>query len=369
MISTKSLPERLRGFGDITSFADPLEPVYPLSHYFHPDPIISEIHFIVEKPADQSKYIFLRGSTYSDHGRTSSIWQAQARLWCVLYLGPVIAPNTVVVDKSYDLMEAWSAPIKTLPGDIFQLLLYVSKDLTEDEKVPLSHCEFSRLLSQGVDEKNICSEADLEQLFRPSEDENADYLWSIYLFPTIHRSPPDESGTEASYISFWDRNIRDILAAIITEGQTRCIRDGNQDTSTILQRAGFALLTGGICAFRGEEKPPVYSGTHPRDELTEKMVWTYDPAPYILGRPFSSNALALLFICVCPGYFAVGTDVTLVAISPLSDLTELVQFDLSFRRQRVRMVAYIIKLCSIIQALRTVIGRRDFEEFAPIVRP
>jgi hypothetical protein len=99
------------------------------------------------------------------------------------------------------------------------------------------------------------------------------------------------------------------------------------------------------------------------------VVWTYEPAPYILGRPLSSNALALLFIRVCPGYFAVGTDVTLAAISPLSDLTELVQFNLSFIRQRVRMVAHMIKLCSIIQALRTVIGRPDFAEFTPIVRP
>ena len=291
MISTESLPERLRNFGDITSFADPLVFMYPLSHYFHPDPTVFEIHFIVDKPTDQSKHIFLHDSTHSAHVRTSSVRQAQARLWYVLYLGPLIAPNTVVVDKSYDLVKTWSAPVKTLPEDVFQLLAYVSKDLTEDEKVPLSHHEFSRLLSQEVDVNNMCSEADLKQLFRPSEDENAEYLWSTYLLPTIRRGPPDENGTEASYISFWDRNIRDILAAIITEGQTKCIRDSNQDTSTTLKRPDFALLTGGSCAFRGEEKPPGYSGTHPKDELIEKMVWTYDPAPYILGLPFSSNSL------------------------------------------------------------------------------
>jgi hypothetical protein len=144
----------------------------------------------------------------------------------------------------------------------------------------------------------------------------------------------------------------------------------NQDTSTFLQRPDFSLLTEGICAFSGEEKPPVYSGTHPKDALIEKMVWAYDPAPYILGRPFSSNALALLFIRVCPGYFAVGTDVTLAAISSLSDLTGLVKFNLSFRRQRIKMVVHLIKLCSIIQALQIIIRTRDFvEEFAPIVGP
>jgi len=183
-----------------------------------------------------------------------------------------------------------------LPGDIFQLLVYVSRDLTEDEKVPLSHHEFSSL---EMDAKNMCSEVDLKQLIRPSEDENAEHLWRTYLLPTIHRGPPDENGTEAPYISFWDRNIRDVLTAIITEGEIRCIVcDSDQDTSAFVQRPDFALLTGGICVFRREEKPPVYAGTHPKDELTERMVWAYDPAPYILGQPFSSNALALLFIRV-----------------------------------------------------------------------
>ena len=144
-------------------------------------------------------------------------------------------PNAIVVDKSRDLVETWSTPIQTLPGNVLELLVYVNRDLMEDKKVPLSHCQFMRLLSQEVDEKSICSEADLSQLFRHSEDENGDYLWESYLRSTIYRSPPDENGTEASYISFWDHNIRDILAAIITKGQTRCIRHSNRDTSTIFK--------------------------------------------------------------------------------------------------------------------------------------
>ena len=280
-----------------------------------------------------------------------------------------MVPNAIVVDKSRDLVETWSTPIQTLPGNVLELLVYVNRDLMEDKRVPLSHCQFMRLLSQEVDEKSICSEADLSQLFRHSEDENGDYLWESYLRSTIYRGPPDENGTEASYISFWDRNIRDILAAIITKGQTRCIRHSNRDTSTIFKRPDFALLTGGFCAFRGEEKAPGYSGTNPKVELTDKLIWTYDPVPYVLSKLFSLNALALLFTPVCPGYFAVGTDVTLVAISPPLNLTELAEFNLSLRPQQVRMVAYIIKLCSIIQALRTFIGWRGFGGFARIVQP
>ena len=107
-----------------------------------------------------------------------------------------------------------------------------------------------------------------------------------------------------------------------------------------------------------------YSGTNSKVELTDKLIWTYDPAPYVLGMLFSLNSLALfalLFTPVCPGYFAVGTDVTLVAISPTLNLTELAEFNLSLRPQRVRMVAYIIEMCSIIQAPRTFIGWRGFD--------
>jgi hypothetical protein len=45
-----------------------------------------------------------------------------------------------------------------------------------------------------------------------------------------------------------------------------------------IHRPAFDPLAGHICTFKGEEKPPA------KDELTEKLVRTYDPAPYILGR-------------------------------------------------------------------------------------
>ena len=43
-------------------------------------------------------------------------------------------PNAIVVDKSRDLVDTWSTPIQTLPGNIFELLVYVNSDLTEDKK-------------------------------------------------------------------------------------------------------------------------------------------------------------------------------------------------------------------------------------------
>jgi hypothetical protein len=58
-------------------------------------------------------------------------------------------------------------------------------------------------------------------------------------------------------------------------------------TSTGSQKPDFAVLLEGVCAFRGEEKAPHCGGKHPKDELLEKMVWTYKPAPWILGQYFN----------------------------------------------------------------------------------
>ena len=45
-----------------------------------------------------------------------------------------MVPNAIVVDKSRDLVETWSTPIQTLPGNVLELLVYVNSDLTEDKK-------------------------------------------------------------------------------------------------------------------------------------------------------------------------------------------------------------------------------------------
>ena len=131
----------------------------------------------------------------------------------------------------------------------------------------------------------MCSEDDLRRIFRVSEDEEADYLWAI-LKTAIVAGAPDGDGTNASFISFWDDNIRKILSA--TFAPNKIVRDNNRDTSTNRQRPNFGFLKHGVCIFRGEEKPPHYSGNHPKDELFQKLIWTYRPAPWILGQYFNA---------------------------------------------------------------------------------
>ena len=56
---------------------------------------------------------------------------------------------------------------------------------------------------------------------------------------------------------------------------------------------------------------------------------------------------------------------TLAAISPLSDLTELIKFNLSFRRQRIKMAAHIIKLCSY-KRCEQLLGRVTLRNLLPM---
>jgi hypothetical protein len=174
----------------------------------------------------------------------------------------------------------------TLPTSQCDLIAYFNKPLEENEKVPLSHHSMTTLLSRG--ELNImCSEDDLQQIFRSSEDEEADYLWTIPKMAIVAGSP-DGDGTDISFFSFWDDNIRKILSVIFAPHEV--IRGGNRNMSAACQWLDFGLLKHGVCTFRGKEKPPRYSGKHPKDELFDKLVWTYHPVPWILGQYFHATS-------------------------------------------------------------------------------
>ena len=66
----------------------------------------------------------------------------------------------------------------TLPTSQRDLMAYFNKPLEESEKVPLSHYCMTTPLSRG-EPTIMCNEGDLQRIFRASEDEEADYLWTI----------------------------------------------------------------------------------------------------------------------------------------------------------------------------------------------
>jgi len=222
------------------------------------------------------------------------------------------------------------------------LLTYVKAPLAEMNKVPLLPKDFDILLrTRG--QRMVCNIDDVQMLFRSSESDRADDIWD-FVNVALKYGPPDNDSTEASFHNFWDENIRRMLESVLT---CRVIRDS---TSTRILRPDFAVLLGGNCAFRGEEKSPMYRGRHPRVELLEKLRWTYDPAPYVLG------------------YYAIGPQVTFVAIAP-SQVVDLVSVDLAWRAERIKCMVYIIKLCSVIAALGSIIQTRTTPEYVALERP
>jgi hypothetical protein len=92
---------------------------------------------------------------------------------------------------------------------------------------------------------------------------------------------PPMDGTEDSFHSFWDRNLRGILEIILPRG--RSIRNSNQNFETGVLRPDYAFLLKLLALFRGEETSPSNRNNR-RKKLSEKLMWAYTPAPYILGE-------------------------------------------------------------------------------------
>ena len=143
----------------------------------------------------------------------------------------------------------------------------------------------------------------VQMLFRIDDHERAESLYALF-YAAVMNSPPNHEATESAFVSFWDYNIRKILEALIPGGIS--IRDSNQHTSTDSKRPDFGFVYLSVCPFRGEEKSPT-NAQDPRAELSGKMDWTYDPAPYVLGKPFGYTLvisdISLLDRILCEGIF------------------------------------------------------------------
>lgn len=159
-------------------------------------------------------------------------------------------------------------------------MVYLDQPLKQEDKLPVFYHEIAPLLSRGHSPEAACSLADLELLFRVTEDQEAFYYKNLAV-SAVAKSAPDSTGTEQTFIGFWDANIGEVLAAI---APGKVIRNDDRSASTPMKRPGFGFLTHGVCAFRGEEGRLMFTGEHPKSKLLSKLKWTYDPAPYILGQ-------------------------------------------------------------------------------------
>ena len=177
-------------------------------------------------------------------------------------------------------MQLWLPDQLALPS-INELSTFLNQPLSERAKIPLTNDRFNDLISNR-EYRNRLTHRDVEQLFCISKDETSKFLKDL-AYPAVCCSPPDSSATENTFILFWDRNIRDIVELMVDGSKS--IWDSNLHTSTIAKCPDFGFLYCNICALWGKEKSPT-NPVDPKVELSDKLIWTYDLAPYILGETF-----------------------------------------------------------------------------------
>jgi hypothetical protein len=190
-------------------------------------------------------------------------------------------------------VKKWSQPSPVLR--LQDLHTYLRQPLAEDEKIPISQRKFDRLSNPSlVGYPALALNAEeLAELFRVSTDERA-YSAETPFLGAINTECP-ENGTEGVFHSTWDDNISKILTFILSYAER--IRNSNRNTSMALKRPDYGLLVKGHCVFRGEEKGSDSSGD-PAQELVNKLEWSYDPLPYILGLSWILLSLKA-YLCIC----------------------------------------------------------------------
>lgn len=257
-----------------------------------------------------------------------------------------------VQDVSGEVLEKLvKRPRFTIP-DIGSLRDFLNSELPEDIKIPISQDEIEMLQSRNITDP--CSLDNLRVLFRVSDTESATGLCVRAIFsPILKDKTPPDNGTEYSFVGLWDTCIRDILEYLIPDGVS--IRNSNRNTSTRDDRPDYGLILNNVCPFRGEEKSSS-SPDNPKSELGRKLLWTYDPAPYVLG--YYTHGPLVSFVAICrpvEGY-------------AIPDVVDIVTSNLKFRKERVLHLLRVINLGCIINALRQVIGSVGMPEFQSIVR-
>jgi hypothetical protein len=257
-----------------------------------------------------------------------------------------------------DIIGRWQAKrLKFQIPSLAELKAFVDQPLLDNEKIPLDPERFQSLINMTTPGGDWCSRDDVEALFR-SED---GYSVLDQFFFIVSEAPP-HSGTESTFHSFWDANVRKILELLLPGG--RSMRDSSRHTATGLLRPDFAFILYNLCPFRGEEKPPG-SNDDPRAELSTKLAWAYDPAPYVLGHLMSPMFLNI-FLIILSGYYANGARITLVAITP-SGLNNqpvvhnIVDADLSLRRDRIKNICRLINIAGVLQHLAELVRPLDAE--------
>jgi hypothetical protein len=180
--------------------------------------------------------------------------------------------------ECFNLVGLWMSNRAKQPIPIQDLLGFIKRPLSKDEKIPITQSEFDRLLSTPA--PDICDASDIWSLFRIGEPLNHMRLNSITF--AINQTPfsISNSASKNSYIFGWDLNIRSIIETLERSGHSN--HNTSEHTATRNLRPDYNLTLDDKCVLRGEEKGP-QSLEDPKEELGSKLEWVYDPAPYVFG--------------------------------------------------------------------------------------
>src|SRR6185312_7486086 len=123
-----------------------------------------------------------------------------------------------IVDASAQVLDRLRKRSKPSLPNPDELAAFLEQSLADDIKIPLLRDEFDTFLIP--DFKDPCTAEDLEILFRVSNAESAYSFITSVLGSAIMTSSPPLDGTEYSFVTFWDINIRRFLETFFSSGRS-----------------------------------------------------------------------------------------------------------------------------------------------------
>ncbi|KAF4400734.1 uncharacterized protein LOC133037832 [Cannabis sativa] len=216
---------------------------------------------------------------------------------------------------------------------LFELSWYLQEAPPEELRLPLRK-DVYRDLPQG------------KEHFFTISNELVDCRAFTYdiLSPIIRTTPSLTSSTSTSrdsFIGLWDDCINRIVSKFCSVDIVTVRKPTNPNSTEVLQDQ-WPNMTGFVrnfCLWRGEETDQVREGQiDPSNSLVEKLFWTYQDLPYILG------------------YYAVGFLVTFCALSRGANQdriirTDLQSLDLSSPSDRLKALIPCYRIASLLPLL------------------
>jgi hypothetical protein len=274
-------------------------------------------------------------------------------------------------DISFRILANWLQPIPLPPAT--DLVQFLDSPLPDESKLPISQAQYSNLISRNT--SDYCAPDHLDRLFRISNTQSCEDIW-LPIISAIKTPAPSSSEylSENLYIHFWDTNICKPLQLVLPEGSP--LRDSSRHTSTGMKRPDFGYLMDSICVFRGEEKGPSTPGD-PKAELTEKLKWIYDPAPYVLGITFQTTASLshlLTTLMIHAGYYASADRVTFTVLQkPAAQfqhatVLDIGACDLRLQRERIKNIARLVRIMPLIKSIAKIVAWSGSAEFITLTK-